>query len=67
MKLAHPAVGDIRRYNWQDILLNVETLGDFEDALMREWEIYKETLEIDPESQADIERGKQEKNKYAIG
>ena len=62
--LTHPAKGDIRRYDWQGILAGVNTLVEFEDALYRDWQTYKATLDIDEESPADVERGKQQRNKY---
>jgi predicted helicase len=64
MKLQHPAVGDIRRFSWPAILVNVQTLSQFESSLNRDWNSYKSTLNIEPESRKDVEREIREKNKF---
>jgi predicted helicase len=64
MNLTHPARHDTRRYNWQGVLVGVNTLEEFEEALFRDWLTYSKTLGINYESPSDVEREKQEKNKY---
>lgn len=62
--LTHPAVGDIRRFNWSEILCGVSTLKGFETGVNRDWRKYLDTLNLDLHETTDCNDAERRRNRF---